>query len=232
MSSRQLAYLEVHPHSNLRGEGNTYRGARPEKVSESAGRIEKLLVADNGHATGGRADLRGVVEAVHRIGQRRNVGDVVVARVRSVEQVEELDERLNVPMLAQLKGPRNFQVDLHVRCAAKLIERCLYAVDDGAILGVVACAVDVDRRGKREWPRAFELHQGRELQLPGNIENAHQHKAIANVLTGRSVVARAEGIQRITNAVNVVEEFTHGAAPGLGAGQGIVGHKMEPGREI
>jgi hypothetical protein len=45
-------------------------------------------------------------------------------------------------------------------CAAKLIERCLHAVDDGAILDVVARAVDVDRRGKREWPRAFELHKG------------------------------------------------------------------------
>jgi hypothetical protein len=54
--------------------------------------------------------------------------------------------------------------------------------------------------------------KGCELELPRKIKDSRQHKAIANIFTGQSVVTRAESIQWITNAIDVIEEFTYGAA--------------------
>src|SRR5271169_940924 len=105
--------LESRPHSDLRGEGNADGSAGAEEISERAGRNQQLIRVCNRHvASWSRAERRSIVEIVHRGGQSRYVGDIVGAGVVTVEQIEELDERHDLPALSDLEGPGNAQIDL------------------------------------------------------------------------------------------------------------------------
>src|SRR3974377_1901220 len=150
--------LEAYPHPYLGREGNADGGAGAEEMAQGSGGIEVLLLADDGDTAIGAANLGGVGEIVDRIGQGGDVGDVVVARIGAVEEVEELDEGKDGPALADLEGPRDLEVHLHVRRAAELIERGHDAIDDRAILAGVAGTVAIYGRGEAEWTGAFNLH--------------------------------------------------------------------------
>ena len=55
---------------------------------------------------------------------------------------------------------------------------------------------------------------------------------MANVFARGSIVARSERIQRIANAVHVVEKFAEQAAPGLRLGERVVRGQTEATRNI
>jgi len=50
---------------------------------------------------------------------------------------------------------------------------------------------------------------------------------VANVFTGRTVIAGAEGVQRIRNSIDVIEKFTDDGSPGGGTGQDVVCGEIE-----
>ena len=52
----------------------------------------------------------------------------------------------------------------------------------------------------------------------GDVQSAGQNEAVRDVFAGRTVIARAKGVQRIAHAVHVVEEFAQNATPGLWRG--------------
>ena len=141
----------------------------PAGTSNWFGLVIGTLHAGVGHRCGC------VGEIVHRRRQRGDVGDVVRAGIVAVEQIEELDERHDLPALSDLERPGDAQINLDVRGAAELVHRGLHAVDDRAIIGWIAKSVHVHRRGQRN--RAGGSRPGmsvRHLKAAGNVHDAAQ----------------------------------------------------------
>src|SRR5208282_119022 len=188
--------LEIHPHADLRGEGNAYGGARSEEISQSAFGYLKLLQAGDGCGLGAACiaantgDVRDALPiGLHlrcRNWQLRNVDCEVCAGIVAVEQVEELDEGVDLPALVDFEGACDAEVGLDVRRAAEYVEAGVRSIDIDAV-GVV-CVRDRDGAG------ALELIDGAQLESPGNVHRAGQHHAMANVFAGGSVVAFSESI--------------------------------------
>jgi len=93
------------------GEGNADGGAGAEEIAQGSGGIEVLLLADDGDTAIGAANLGGVVEIVDRIGQGGDVGDVVVARIRAVEEVEELRAEAEALAFGNFEGFAKVEVE-------------------------------------------------------------------------------------------------------------------------
>ena len=98
--------------------------------------------------------------------------------------------------IAEFNGTAHPQIDLDVRRAAHLIQRCLHPIHHGAISR--GCS-------EREWPRAFGLRQGRNFEAAGSMKHSPENKAVANVFARRAVISRAKWVQRIANSVHVIE---------------------------
>ena len=58
------------------------------------------------------------------------------------------------------------------------------------------------------------------MRAPG----AGEDEALANIFAGGAIVAGGECIERVTDAVHIIEELAENAAPGLGLGEGVIGH--------
>src|SRR5882762_2891960 len=54
---------------------------------------------------------------------------------------------------------------------------------------------------------------------------------MTNVFTGRAVITGAESVERIGNAVDVIEEFADDRSPGGGVRENVVGGQFETLRE-
>src|SRR5882762_1668522 len=54
---------------------------------------------------------------------------------------------------------------------------------------------------------------------------------MTNVFTGRAVITGAESVERIGNAVDVIEEFADDRSPGGGVRENVVGGQFEAIRE-
>src|SRR6266478_1472200 len=59
-----------------------------------------------------------------------------------------------------------------------------------------------------------------------------EHKPVANIFAGRAVVAGAKSIQRIANAIHIVEEFAKDAAPGFRPRERVVRGQAETAGDI
>src|ERR1700687_2264368 len=146
-------------------------------------------------------------DLVGRDRKRGHVGDVVSTGVIAIEEVEELGERVNLPAFADLDGAADAQIHLDVRRSAKFVEAGRLVVHGNAAAVVIG--------GNRERAGTFGLGESSQFETAGDVQRTGDHKAVANIFAGRAVVAGAEGIQRIANAVHVVEKFAEEASPGL-----------------
>src|SRR5690348_3880169 len=217
--------------AELGGEGDADGRPRAEEIAESARGNAQLIRAGDRLHRGARRRIQAqrgdIREAVHRSGQRGDVGDVVRARIIPVEKIEKFDVRQQRIAVAEFEGAGDAQVGLNVRRAAKLVERSLDTVDDGAIVDDVTEAVDVHGRGEREGPRAFKLRERGDFESARSMKRAAENGAVANVLAGGAVVSSAEGVEGIADSIDIIEKLAEDAAPGVGGGKRVVEDKIE-----
>ncbi len=140
-----------------------------------------------------------------RNGQRRNVGHKISAGVVAVEHVEELGERVNLPALADLDRAADTHVHLDVGRSAEIVELGRLSIHRNATAAVLV--------GDRVGTGALGLRERSQFEPTGDVHRTGEHKAVARVFAGRSVVAGGESIERIANAIYIVEEFAKDAAP-------------------
>src|SRR5580658_437089 len=156
----QARRLERYTHAQLSREPNPHSGDRAEEISQSAFRYLKLLQVGDGNGgrlrasigasartiTGDVRDPRGIrLHLALRNRKLNHIDRVVRAGVIPVEQIEELDERIDPPALVDLEGTRHAQVGLDVRRAAENIEAGVVSIHIDAV-GVVGVR---DRDGAR-----------------------------------------------------------------------------------
>ena len=141
-------------------------------------------------------------------------GDVVRAGIVAVEEIEELDERQNLPAFADLERTADPQVRLYVRCTAKLVQAFGHSVhrDSTCVSGV--------RDGERA--RTLRLGDGGQFETAGNMKSSSENEAMRDVFTGRAIVSSSERMQRIANSVHIVKEFAEQASPGFRLGERVV----------
>src|SRR6266446_5649281 len=193
--------------AELGGEGDAHGGAEAEEIAESAGGCAQLTEAGDGaRLRAGRIEAEGgsVRKIVDRGWKSRNVRNEVVAGIPAIEEIEKFDEGAEREALAKNDVAADAKINLRERGAAELVEGGLHAVDDGAIVGD-AVAIDVRRRGKSEGAGAFELRDGGGFEFPRELQDTDEDEPMANVFAGRAVVAGAEGVVDVRNAVNVIE---------------------------
>ena len=159
-----------------------------------------------------------------------NVSNKVVAGIPAVEEIEKFGEGAEREALAKNDVAADAKINLRERGAAELVEGGLHAVDDDAIVGD-AVAIDVRRGGKREGAGAFELRDGGGFEFPRELQDTDEDEPMANVFAGRAVVAGAEGVVDVRNAVDVIEELADGGAPSGGMSENVVGGELEALRE-
>src|ERR1019366_8303333 len=136
--------LERRSPPNLRRKWNPHRSSGTEKVAERTGRHQQLVwVGDRHAARWSRAQVRCVVEIVHRRWQRGDVGDIVRAGIIAVEQIEEFDNWRDLPALPCFERAADTQINLDVRSYVELVHGCLDTVDHRAVIGWIAKPVDV-----------------------------------------------------------------------------------------
>src|SRR2546422_10433373 len=82
---------------------------------------------------------------------------------RSIEEVEEFDERCQRPALVKLDGAADAQIGLNVGRAAELIEGGFHAVDHHSI---------ADRGGQRDGPRGLRLREEGHVESRGRVNGA------------------------------------------------------------
>ena len=152
-------------------------------------------------------------------GSRADVGYVIRARVVAIEKIEEFDEGDDRPTVVEVEGAGDAEIDLDVGSSAELIESGLTP------LTTMRSLLSANVTGERS--RAFGLSHGGKLESAGDIEGSGENEAGGDVLAGGAVVAGAEGIERIADAVDIVEEFSEHAAPGLRLRQRIVRDQVE-----
>jgi len=220
----------------LEGEGDADGGAGAEEVAEGAGGYAELFDAGDGRGLrAGRVETEsgGVVEAVDGSGQRGNVAYVVVAGILAVQEIEEFCEGAELktfrtfPVSAQSDVAADAEINLIERSPAELIQRGLHAIDYGAVVAGEAVVQNVGGSGDGEGARAFELRERGEFAMPGKLERSDQDEAVANIFTGRAVIARAESVERIRNSIDVIEEFADDGSPAGGAGKNVIGGEFE-----
>src|SRR5712692_10630623 len=227
--------LKAEANPRLSGKGDAHSRAPAEEVAQGAGGRLQLAQAPNGprqRAGGVEAKRGGIAQVVDRGGESGDVVDKVVAGVRAVEQVEEFHERPQGHSLAESKLAADAKIHLIERLAAELVQARLHAVHHGAVVGAQAVTVQIYRGGHGEGTRAFELRKHVELEPAWQLQSACDHQAMANVLARRSVVAGAKRVADIADTVDEIEQLTDRGAPGGGAGQGVVGGKIEAPREV
>jgi len=214
----------------LGGEGDADGGAGAEEIAESAGGYAELGVAGDGRGLGAggvEAEGGGVGEIVDGRGKRGDVADVIVAGILAIEKIEEFGEGAELEAFAQIDVAADAEIDLIERSAAELIERGLDAVDYGAIVAGEAVVADVGGSGHGERASAFELRECGRFEVPGELESADDDEAVTDVFAARAVIAGAESVEWIRNAVDVVEEFADDRAPGGGVRENVVGGEFE-----
>src|SRR6266478_2135583 len=219
--------------AELGGVGDAEGGAEAEEIAESAGGCAQLTEARNGARLGaGGVEAKGgsVRKIVDRGWKSGNVSNKVVAGIPAVEEIEKFGEGAEREALAKNDVAADAKINLRERGAAELVEGGLHAVDDGAIVGD-AVAIDVRRGGKREGPGAFELRDGGGFKFPRELQDADEDETMADVFAGRAVVAGAEGVVDVRNAVDVIEELADGGAPSGGMSENVVGGELEALRE-
>src|SRR5207245_1650338 len=64
------------------------------------------------------------------------------------------------------------------------------------------------------------------------MKRSGENEAMAHVFSRRTIVARCEGVERITNSVHVVEKLTDLATPCLRARESVVRHQIQAVRNI
>src|ERR1700733_5244953 len=243
-----MPQLERHPHAELRGERNSNCGAGAKEISESALGDFELLQAGNGH--GGRigaglgssawtirADDSLTTSVWHRLVPRHrelnNINRVIRAGIVAIEDVEKLGEGVNLPALADLNGACDAQVGLNVGLTAKNIEA---RVSLRSAVKLDPDAPGVIRTRNGDGTRALDLIDCAQFDSAGEMHRTREHKAMAHVFAGRTVVARAESIELsgarisvryLAHAINVVEEFAKQASPGLRLRELVICHQTE-----
>src|SRR5271156_1695465 len=80
--------------------------------------------------------------------------------------------------------------------------------------------------------RAVAAWPSREISNPAGREHAGQHETIADVFTGRTVITFGERIERIADAVHVVEQLAQDAAPGLRFRERVIGDEIEAAGDV
>ena len=110
-------------------------------------------------------------------------------------------------MLANSDGAVHTQVRLNIGRAAELVQDSRDSVDRNP-LSVIGC-------GDGEWPRAFTLGECADFNPAWGPPASGNHKSVANVFTGWAVISGAEGIERIADAIHIVEKFAEYTAPCL-----------------
>src|SRR5580658_6193230 len=189
--------------ADLRGECAADRGAGAEEVAEGACREAQLFKAGDGsesRASGwvgaDAGDVRGVV---YRQGECAHIGDVVCAGVIAVENIEKFDEGSRGEPIVKREGPADAEIPLDVGSPAEFVERSLDAVDGDAIRAV--CVRDGERAS------GFGLAEERDFESGRKPENASQNEPVAHVFTRRTVIALGKRIERIADAVYVIEQL-------------------------
>jgi len=115
------AALERHSQSELRRERNSYRRSRTEEISQCSFGDLKLVQAGDGRgcaATWVRANTSDIGNAGHWIGHHlrrwnrklHHIDCVVRPGIVTVEEIEELDERVELPALVEFERTRDPQV--------------------------------------------------------------------------------------------------------------------------
>src|SRR5438067_10373421 len=159
--------------------GHSFRGV-PHVIKPLASRLEaeasaKLRLERNAERLGeaGRA------EEVDRFTEIRLSRSVLklTAKVRSVEDIESLEEETDFVSLVPLKELRDAQVQLREAIAAHRIWRqqvLVVAVARVAVFKGHAIAVDVAAAGRKDAPptRRRHLENRRDLEAPTEIEDA------------------------------------------------------------
>src|SRR4029077_13833178 len=152
------------------------------------------------------------------------VGNEISAGVVAVEQVEELGERADLPALPDFDGAADAHVYLDVGRSAEIIEVGRLSVHRNAAAAI--------RVGDGEWAGALGLRKRSQFEATGDVHRTGKHKPVANIFAGRSVVAGGERIERIANAIHIIEEFAKDAAPGLRPRERVVRGQAETAGDI
>src|SRR5438132_5555833 len=196
--------------ANLCGERDADSSAGAEEVSQGPGRDKQLLAARDRHgAVSVRAKCGDVREIVYGNGQRADVAHVVVPGIVAIKKVEEFDEGRKRPALLELDGAAHAQIGLQVRRAAELVESTLHAIDHRAA---------TDRSRQRDRPRGLVLREKGEVETRWRMNRSGKNKTMPDVLARWTIISRGEGVERIANAVHIIEKLTDLASPGFCAG--------------
>src|SRR3984885_1892535 len=227
-TKHELLSLKREAAADLGCERAAYRGAGAEEIAESARGKTQLLETGDGSegGTGGgvgaeAGDVRGVV---YRHGERAHIGDVVRAGIIAVENIEKFDERSRGKAFVKCEGPADAEIPLDVGSPAEFVERSLDAVDGDAIRAV--CVRDGERAS------GFGLAEERDFESGRKPENASQNEPVAHVFTGRTVIALGKRIERIADAVYVIEQLAQDAAPGLRFRERVIRDQIEAARDV
>ncbi len=154
-AASSLQVLESEAHTDLSGKGNADGRAGAKEIAKPTGGNRQLAQPHDrrrGSARRIRANIRNVAggRLCRRNRQRRNVGHKVRARIVAIEEIEEFDERRNVPVLVKSERTAHAQVSLNVRRSAKFVERSGRAVHRNARA--------VIRGGDDKRPRTLRLN--------------------------------------------------------------------------
>src|ERR1019366_2214572 len=139
-----------------------------------------------------RAQVRCVVEIVHRRWQRGDVGDIVRAGIIAVEQIEEFDNWRDLPALPCFERAADTQINLDVRSSVELVHGCLDTVDHRAVIGWIAKPVDVHRRGECERAGGLGLNDRGHLKTPGHVHDAREREAVEDVYSRWTIISRTK----------------------------------------
>src|SRR5580658_6227441 len=222
MAAPWKATSERNASTDLCRKWNSNRCSGPKKVAQRAASYPQLIrTADRLGRRARRihANVRHIARLCFGARNRkgRNVGYVIRARIIPVEQVEELDKRNYRPALAQRQRPADPQIRLNVWSATELIQhrRCSVDRDSPAVV----------RRGNGERPRRFGLCQRAQLYAANCPPNAGKHKPLPNIFARWAIITRPKRIQRIADAVHVIEQLTQDAAPSLRLRKRVIRHQ-------
>src|ERR1700688_1404618 len=88
-------------------------------------------------------------------------------------------------------------IRLYVRRSTKFVERCLYAVDDRAIVRGISQSICIHRSSQREWAGAFGLKQQAKCKTRWCTKNSSNHHAAANVFSSWPIISAPKGAQPV-----------------------------------
>src|ERR1700693_2046444 len=107
----------------------------------------------------------------------------------------------------EIEWPAHAQIELNVRSPAKLIETRLDAIPYRSVVRGISKTIHIHWSRERYRAPAFRLKQGCYFESSGHVNSPGENETVRHIFTGRSIVPFRERIERIANAIHVIEKL-------------------------